>query len=116
MGGKIGSLGQEFTTSLVNFIDLETRQKLTTAVRISDEVAAFEVVVLCSSWLLRYIVTSGANFRSNCRGAGSGNHRGLVQWKAIRVAIQMGTRGEQIVYLHKLATSIKQILTVAYHP
>lgn len=33
MGGKIGSLGQAFTTSLVNFIDIETRQKLTTAVR-----------------------------------------------------------------------------------
>lgn len=31
MGGKIGSLGAEFTTSLVNFIDIETRQKLTTA-------------------------------------------------------------------------------------
>jgi hypothetical protein len=30
MGGKIGSLGAAFTTSLVNFIDLETRQKLTT--------------------------------------------------------------------------------------
>jgi len=31
IGGKMGSLGAEFTTSLVNFIDIETRQKLTTA-------------------------------------------------------------------------------------
>jgi serine/threonine protein kinase len=30
-GGKFGSLGLEFTTSLVNFIDIETRERLTTA-------------------------------------------------------------------------------------
>ena len=29
-GGKFNSLSPEFTTSLVNFIDIETRKKLTT--------------------------------------------------------------------------------------
>jgi len=33
-GGKFGSLGLEFTTSLVNFVDIETRQRLTTTVRL----------------------------------------------------------------------------------